>query len=786
MVDNVTANAGSGGATFATDYDATAHHPYTKMEWGADNTQTKVDTGTGALPVQGADAENAAVTANPVLAAGRYDSSARTLGDGDVGSFALSASGHVIVDTLPAGTNAIGKLAANSGVDIGDVDVTSVIAGTGATNLGKAIDSAVGATDTGIALLAKHKEDQIHLTTADGDYDVLTLDSLGSLHVNPEAHHIFDELDSTSGWTVLGNDTANLATTTKHVMGTAALTFDKVNGAANTVFAGIQKTLSSTDLGAVSPHDILQGSFYISDLTNVSYVFLRLGTDSSNYNEWRLDAGVLTAGVFETGALTIGDADYTGITGNGMNSSAITYISVGVAFNTETDTLSGIIFDQLSYHTNQHTATSINSEVTSSVSSANVNINKVANKTVNTQAGNVGTGTQRVTIATDDANLSAIKTSVELIDDAIYTDSDAWVNSTSKHLLTGGVYNASPRSITDGDTGPFAMDVNGHIITSAHAGSVALADNVSNTANLMVDEADAFMASATFGYNFDGAAWDRIRGDATDGLLVNLGTNNDVTVTGTVTVDGSGVTQPISASSLPLPTGAATSANQSTANSSLSNIEAAVAAEGTALGSGVLLQGDDGTDRKNINVDATTGDVQVDVTNTVTVDLGANNDIQGDVAHDTADSGNPIKIGAKAETALSGVTLVADGDRVDLAAGVDGVLITRPHANLEDLVDGNASNTDGSSTQVIAAGGVGIKQYLLSATITNTSATDTYCEIKSGTTVKWTVPVPANGGATLQWPAGLKPNAANEAWNFDMGAAVTTAYCSMSGFKSKV
>lgn len=34
-----------------------------------------------------------------------------------------------ITNALPAGTNAIGKLAANSGVDIGDVDVTSIAAG---------------------------------------------------------------------------------------------------------------------------------------------------------------------------------------------------------------------------------------------------------------------------------------------------------------------------------------------------------------------------------------------------------------------------------------------------------------------------------------------------------------------------------------------------------------------------------------------------------------------------------------------------------------------------------
>jgi hypothetical protein len=37
-----------------------------------------------------------------------------------------------VVGPLPAGTNAIGKLAANSGVDIGDVDVASIAAGTNA------------------------------------------------------------------------------------------------------------------------------------------------------------------------------------------------------------------------------------------------------------------------------------------------------------------------------------------------------------------------------------------------------------------------------------------------------------------------------------------------------------------------------------------------------------------------------------------------------------------------------------------------------------------------------
>ena len=50
MADGVTLNSGSGGATIATDDDGTAHHQYVKLEFGADNTQTKVTSSAG-LPV---------------------------------------------------------------------------------------------------------------------------------------------------------------------------------------------------------------------------------------------------------------------------------------------------------------------------------------------------------------------------------------------------------------------------------------------------------------------------------------------------------------------------------------------------------------------------------------------------------------------------------------------------------------------------------------------------------------------------------------------------------------
>ena len=89
-----------------------------------------------------------------------------------------------VVAALPAGTNAIGKLAANSGVDIGDVDVTSVIPGTGATNLGKAEDAAHSSGDTGVMALAVRRDSAAASSGTDGDYEPLSTDSTGNLRVN--------------------------------------------------------------------------------------------------------------------------------------------------------------------------------------------------------------------------------------------------------------------------------------------------------------------------------------------------------------------------------------------------------------------------------------------------------------------------------------------------------------------------------------------------------------------------------------------------------------------------
>ena len=73
----------------------------------------------------------------------------------------------------------------------------------------------------------------------------------------------------------------------------------------------------------------------------------------------------------------------------------------------------------------------------------------------------------------------------------------------------------------------------------------------------------------------------------------------------------------------------------------------------------------------------------------------------------------------------------------------------------------------------------------MSVTLANSSATNITVDIKDGSTVKWTFPVPASGGVTHTFPIPLRGTAAT-AWNFDGSAAATTLTCSMIGFKSKV
>lgn len=195
MADNVVADPGSGGATFAADDISGVMFPRTKLTIGADGTNDGDVSSANPLPVKGTGTAGTAnsgvltvqgiasmtpvqiadnggsLTVDGTVAAtqsgtwtvdlGATDNSvldaiaASLAGTLTVGSHAVTNAGTFAVQVssaLPAGTNAIGKLAANSGVDIGDVDVTSVPADPFGTNADAA--SATGSISAKLRFIA--------------------------------------------------------------------------------------------------------------------------------------------------------------------------------------------------------------------------------------------------------------------------------------------------------------------------------------------------------------------------------------------------------------------------------------------------------------------------------------------------------------------------------------------------------------------------------------------------------------------------------------------------------
>jgi hypothetical protein len=142
IADNVTVdNVDLTDYVVATDDDGTAQHQYVKLEFGADNTQTKVSA-SNPLPITGT-ALWGTVTVGSSLPAGT-----NTLGTVAIAG-SLSTSGTVaLIGSLPAGANFLGTIA-----NAGTVAVSSLVAAlpAGTNTLGTV--ALVGALPSGNAFL---------------------------------------------------------------------------------------------------------------------------------------------------------------------------------------------------------------------------------------------------------------------------------------------------------------------------------------------------------------------------------------------------------------------------------------------------------------------------------------------------------------------------------------------------------------------------------------------------------------------------------------------------------
>lgn len=161
--------------------------------------------------------------------------------------------------------------------------------------------------------------------------------------------------------------------------------------------------------------------------------------------------------------------------------------------------------------------------------------------------------------------------------------------------------------------------------------------------------------------------------------------------------------------------------------------------------------------------------------------------VSGDVAHGTADAGEPVKIGGKALSADP--TAEATGDRVNALFDLIGRQVMFPYSLKENLVSGaiTTAMTGTTSTSLIAAPGAGLFNYITQITVSNahgTVGTDIAIQDGSGGTTIYTIPAAAvYGGAVVTFPAPLKQPTSNTALfcaNVTTGASTKV---SASGFK---
>lgn len=139
--------------------------------------------------------------------------------------------------------------------------------------------------------------------------------------------------------------------------------------------------------------------------------------------------------------------------------------------------------------------------------------------------------------------------------------------------------------------------------------------------------------------------------------------------------------------------------------------------------------------------------------------------VSGDVAHDSVDAGEPIKIGGKARTAQP--TAVAASDRVDAMFDIYGRQVKI--GALREMKGSQITTiTSSTSETTCVTADATYKLDVYAVFVTNTSATATEVSFKDSTagTTRFTLSVPANDmrGFCLPVDAGHLQNAANNNW----------------------
>jgi hypothetical protein len=187
------------------------------------------------------------------------------------------------------------------------------------------------------------------------------------------------------------------------------------------------------------------------------------------------------------------------------------------------------------------------------------------------------------------------------------------------------------------------------------------------------------------------------------------------------------------------------------------------------------------------NTGVTIGAVEIAAAQTLATVTTLSTLTGGGIAHDGADSGNPVKMGGRARS--SEIAAVANDDRSDFVTDLVGKQIVMPYANPENFVSGaiTSAMTGTTSTSLISAPASGLRNYITQITVSNSHATvgtDIAIQDGNGGTTLYTIPAAAvYGGATLTFPVPLRqPTTATAIYCANVTTGASTKV-SASGYK---
>lgn len=146
----------------------------------------------------------------------------------------------------------------------------------------------------------------------------------------------------------------------------------------------------------------------------------------------------------------------------------------------------------------------------------------------------------------------------------------------------------------------------------------------------------------------------------------------------------------------------------------------------------------------------------------------------GDVAHGSADSGNPLKIGGVARTANP--TAVSDGQRVNLMCDKVGRQVVALGQARELTGTQVTTITTNTETTIVTAAGVGVYADLTSLAITNSANAAVTLTLRDSTagTVRGIYDLAAYGGIVMSFPTPKAQSTANNNWTLTLSVAVAS------------